>query len=410
MLLNASCRDSLKNQSLLGHSGKTTLHSRLPNTCRISNKMAPVALCCFLPGRADFFSHRFLRCEIIRACWLSRRDLHLNLIASGSPDMCPLSDGRLPIWQRVFYWTDEMNRLPLKKTCSVYFAGRVNETHGPDLWRQAFGVRQNDDGSVEPHIFGDEFGHQSMYCGPRIAGAHSCVRHEGFAYSEPHNAEMDVRDQCVSDIRDADLVVARLDTGAYGSMWECGYAAALDKRTIELVCHDDLWFASPGLTPPSGHFDKWQKDWRHLVNARLAANFRLASWAEDSCESPLELLVCEELHKTCWHMHEMILSLQPQYRIAGYRLDLACPEKKVAFEFDGFTYHSKRDQFNRDRERDRALSELGWKTVRFHGDEIRQSPARIIDAIRKECCDSYRADSGLPPIITNFPETIECIA
>jgi very-short-patch-repair endonuclease len=303
-----------------------------------------------------------------------------------------------------------MNRLPLKKTCSVYFAGRVNETHGPDLWRQEFGVKQDDDGSAEPHIFGDEIGHQSMYCGPHIVGSHSCVTHEGFASSKPHNAQMDVRDRCISDIHDADLVVAMLDTGAYGSMWECGYAHAMGKPMAELVCNGELWFASPGLIPPRDNFAKWKQDWKRHVNTTLAANYRLACWAEDFCESPLELLVCHELHRTCWYLHEIILSLHPQYRIAGYRLDLACPEKKVAFEFDGFTYHSKRDQFNRDRERDRALSELGWKTVRFHGDEIRQSPSSIIDAIRKECCDSYRADSGLPAIISKGPEAIECIA
>jgi hypothetical protein len=42
--------------------------------------------------------------KIIRACWLSRADQSHNLIASGSPDLCPLSEGALPFWQRVFYW------------------------------------------------------------------------------------------------------------------------------------------------------------------------------------------------------------------------------------------------------------------------------------------------------------------
>jgi very-short-patch-repair endonuclease len=304
-----------------------------------------------------------------------------------------------------------MKRLPLKKHCSIYFAGRVNESHSPDFWRTAFGVKQQDDGSVACHVFGEEFGHQSTYCGPLISICHSgYAAHDGFATAKPHNAQLDVKDQCLSDIRDADLIVAKLDTGAYGTMWECGYAHALDKRIITLVCDEQLWFAAPGHVPPSGYFAKWQDGWKGVVNRTLAANYRLACWAVDSCESPLELLVCEELHKTCWHLSELILSLLPQYRIAGYRLDLACPAKKLAFEFDGFSYHAKREQFNRDRERDRALSDLGWKTVRFHGDEIRQSPSRIVDAIRKECCDSYRADCGLPVLEEKREEAAECIA
>lgn len=305
-----------------------------------------------------------------------------------------------------------MSRLPLKKHCSVYFAGRVSEGYGmPDLWRQSFGVQQDDDGTVSPHVFGTKYGHESVYCGPSISRTHSDVlMHEAGVLSKPHNQQMDVWDQCVSDIRNADIVVARLDTGAYGSMWECGYAEALGKKVVSLVCDRELWFAAPGIMMGPYSLPELHESWKSYVNKMLRVNYHLSSWFFDACESPLESAVCQELHNSCWHLSDFVLSLRPQFCIKGYRLDLACLAKKVAFEFDGYSYHSSREQFNRDRERDRALSDLGWKTVRFHGDEIRQSPARIVDAIRKECCDSYRADCGLPVLEGKGEEAVQCIA
>lgn len=59
----------------------------------------------------------------------------------------------------------------------------------------------------------------------------------------------------------------------------------------------------------------------------------------------------------------------PQYPALNYFLDFANPKKKIAIELDGKNYHDPK----RDRDRDRALREIGWTVYRITGSEMSKS-------------------------------------
>lgn len=79
----------------------------------------------------------------------------------------------------------------------------------------------------------------------------------------------------------------------------------------------------------------------------------------------------------------------PQFEIvdAGRlvaRCDFAVPERKLDFETDGFAFHHTRPQLAADRHRDRQLTRLGWRTVRYgtrrHPATPRGDGGRRVDA------------------------------
>lgn len=132
------------------------------------------------------------------------------------------------------------------------------------------------------------------------------------------------------------------------------------------------------------------------------------------CESPLEILFWDEyqrINKVAHALHRLPSRIREQrgeefYRaksflvnygrvarqLAGlvaqhlvtvdsktYRLDFALPDRKIAFEMDGYTYHGKeRDHFNRDRRRDIDLKLAGWQVHRFDGDLIREDTQKVV--------------------------------
>lgn len=68
----------------------------------------------------------------------------------------------------------------------------------------------------------------------------------------------------------------------------------------------------------------------------------------------------------------------PEYRIYGpdgfvADVDFAFPEKLLAFEIDGYAFHSGREAFARDRERDEILQAMGWRVVRVTASSLRRS-------------------------------------
>jgi very-short-patch-repair endonuclease len=66
------------------------------------------------------------------------------------------------------------------------------------------------------------------------------------------------------------------------------------------------------------------------------------------------------------------IELTPEYEILSgrYRLDFAHPGSKSAVEIDGFAAHSSTEQIANDRRREREITQLGWRFVRFGGKEI----------------------------------------
>jgi very-short-patch-repair endonuclease len=67
--------------------------------------------------------------------------------------------------------------------------------------------------------------------------------------------------------------------------------------------------------------------------------------------------------------------LGQQVPVAGYRLDFAMKrgegEARIAIELDGHAYHdASPDTAERDRVRDRVLTAMGWRVIRFTGREV----------------------------------------
>lgn len=54
------------------------------------------------------------------------------------------------------------------------------------------------------------------------------------------------------------------------------------------------------------------------------------------------------------------------------------PDLRVAVECDGYAFHSSRQSFTQDRQRDRRLNALGVKVFRFSGSEINSNPPEAV--------------------------------
>lgn len=70
------------------------------------------------------------------------------------------------------------------------------------------------------------------------------------------------------------------------------------------------------------------------------------------------------------------------------------PQYKLIVELDGYQYHSNRQSFSRDRQRDRFLRSKGFDVLRFGGSEVNTNPvstsAELLDYIRSTIPDIVR--------------------
>lgn len=71
------------------------------------------------------------------------------------------------------------------------------------------------------------------------------------------------------------------------------------------------------------------------------------------------------------------------YRLGGYRLDIAFPDLKVAIEVDGWAYHSGPDEFEGDRIRQNQIVLLGWTVLRFTWLDLTTTPDRVIAEVHR---------------------------
>jgi len=108
------------------------------------------------------------------------------------------------------------------------------------------------------------------------------------------------------------------------------------------------------------------------------------------CNSTLgEPIPVNEINKNTkftYHQYEIYPQYQVENSNQNFRIDLALILKiinqgnneilktiKIAIECDGYEYHATREQFTKDKLRERKLKELGWKDViRYSGSEIYQ--------------------------------------
>lgn len=78
-------------------------------------------------------------------------------------------------------------------------------------------------------------------------------------------------------------------------------------------------------------------------------------------------------------------------RCRGVRVavvDVAFPGARLAIEVDGFAFHSDVDRFQRDRQRQNALVELGWTVLRFTWADLTERPEQVVAAIRAQLARS----------------------
>jgi len=79
-------------------------------------------------------------------------------------------------------------------------------------------------------------------------------------------------------------------------------------------------------------------------------------------------------------LFEMVKEVYPtavmEYPIFGYCIDIAVPELKLAFEYDGSYWHDA----EKDKMRDEILEQLGWKTVRF----VDHLPTKLLTTIQND--------------------------
>lgn len=100
------------------------------------------------------------------------------------------------------------------------------------------------------------------------------------------------------------------------------------------------------------------------------------------CQSPAEVAF--------WHVaNGLIPGLVRQFHVAGtrYHLDFAVPDCLLAIEIDGHQWHSTRQQRQHDSQRDRILTGLGWRVLRFTASEILRNAdgcaAEVLTIIKK---------------------------
>lgn len=74
-----------------------------------------------------------------------------------------------------------------------------------------------------------------------------------------------------------------------------------------------------------------------------------------------------------------LVGLIPQRWIRRHRVDFAIPRLRIAIEVDGYKWHSDRQTFTRDRQRQREIELMdGWRFIRFSGKETCDSPDTCI--------------------------------
>lgn len=76
---------------------------------------------------------------------------------------------------------------------------------------------------------------------------------------------------------------------------------------------------------------------------------------------------------------QMALPWRPD---APQRVDMGYPDDHVLIEGDGRRWHSRMDQVEHDRRRDRDALNHGWRPYRFGWEEITRSPALVQDTVR----------------------------
>ncbi len=289
-------------------------------------------------------------------------------------------------------------------TPKIYFAGRIVDRSSWSVVNDAGELPQHDPAPTGPTgLLGrcvGYFGRRFIYTGPFYDSERCCHAvgpHNECGNRTPEEARTFFREadrsrifkRSLEGVRAADWVFAWLDTHAYGTCVEVGYAHGLGKK---------LWVAGP----PSARFsDLW---FPYLANDHhLATNSSddtpqkaITSFLDavvgrapvkpekTPCEPPLESPIEEKILQaflSSGFVHEGDhlsrldgTSVRWQVKLLGgkYRADFVVGRyPSVVVECDGHEHHEKtKEQAQRDKKRDRELTAAGLTVLHFTGSEI----------------------------------------
>jgi very-short-patch-repair endonuclease len=121
----------------------------------------------------------------------------------------------------------------------------------------------------------------------------------------------------------------------------------------------------------------WHAHLRHTGRHGSPAARLLLQTAGDGARSEAERLLIRLLRAA------RITGWRANHPVAGYRVDVAFPESRVAVETDGLAFHSDTDDFHRDRVRQNAIALAGWQVLRFTWLDLTEHPQRVLAEIRR---------------------------
>jgi very-short-patch-repair endonuclease len=121
----------------------------------------------------------------------------------------------------------------------------------------------------------------------------------------------------------------------------------------------------------------WNAHLRNKGRHGSPAARRLLQAADDGARSAAERLLIQLLKAA------NITGWKANYPVAGYKVDVGFPGRKVALEADGFAFHSDSEDFHNDRVRQNAISLAGWQVLRFTWLDLTEYPDRVITEIKR---------------------------
>jgi very-short-patch-repair endonuclease len=122
--------------------------------------------------------------------------------------------------------------------------------------------------------------------------------------------------------------------------------------------------------------DLWRAHLQNKGRHGAPAARQLLQAASDGAHSAAERLLVKLLRQA------RITGWRTNHPVAGYKIDVAFVRRKVAIEVDGWAYHTDPEAFVKDRNRQNALTLLGWTVLRFTWLDLTQYPQRVIAEIR----------------------------
>ncbi|HEX2102571.1 MAG TPA: type IV toxin-antitoxin system AbiEi family antitoxin domain-containing protein [Solirubrobacteraceae bacterium] len=79
--------------------------------------------------------------------------------------------------------------------------------------------------------------------------------------------------------------------------------------------------------------------------------------------------------------------------IAGLEVDFLFPAQRLVVETDGYRFHRRKDQFERDRHRDAMLTRAGYRTLRFTHHQLTNGRRSVAETVRAAL---YPPNPGTP--------------